>query len=270
MDTDYAKIGDKDGGRYTEFEHSLFVLATVMSTPDADRAIVDAGLKSYSGEKGPPWVHGREDIELTNISDEHGKLEDRAEGEAPEARRKGLAHPGALRPDRQSARLVCRRAGRPRRGAVADQRARGEYLRREGAGQCEPTSQRREGDMNDMVDDGKRGFLKQAALFGAASGAVGTAMAPARRSRKCWRPACARTRCWRNAARRACCASATRRPGPWFYKDAKTGELERHLQGRGRAAGEGNPGQGRLEGSHFRELRRSRCAAATTTCSARR
>jgi len=45
-----------------------------MSVPTADRAIVDAGLKSYSGEKGPPWVHGREDIEVVGVSDEHGKL----------------------------------------------------------------------------------------------------------------------------------------------------------------------------------------------------
>ena len=74
MDTDYAKIGNKDGGLYTAFEHSLFVLASVISTPTAERAIVDAGLKSYSAEKGPPWVHGREDVELTNVSDEHGKL----------------------------------------------------------------------------------------------------------------------------------------------------------------------------------------------------
>lgn len=75
MDTDYARIGGSDGGRYTEFEHSLFVLATVMSVPSADRAIVDAGLKSYSGEKGPPWVHGRDGLEVTGVSDEHGKLQ---------------------------------------------------------------------------------------------------------------------------------------------------------------------------------------------------
>ena len=50
------------------------MLASVISTPAADRAIVDAGLKSYSGEKGPPWVHGLEDVQLTNMSDEHGKL----------------------------------------------------------------------------------------------------------------------------------------------------------------------------------------------------
>src|SRR5436190_79101 len=76
MDTDYARIGNgNSGGRYTDFAHSLFVLATVISVPAPERAIVDAGLKSYSGERGPPWVHGREDIEVTGVSDEHGRLQ---------------------------------------------------------------------------------------------------------------------------------------------------------------------------------------------------
>jgi D-serine deaminase-like pyridoxal phosphate-dependent protein len=74
MDTEYARIGDRGGGRYAEFEHSLFVLASVMSVPARDRAIVDAGLKSYSAEKGLPWVHGRDGLEVTGVSDEHGKL----------------------------------------------------------------------------------------------------------------------------------------------------------------------------------------------------
>lgn len=75
MDTEYARIGGKDGSaRYTEFRHSLFVLSTVMSVPAADRAIVDAGLKSYSAERGPPWVHGRDDLEVVGISDEHGNV----------------------------------------------------------------------------------------------------------------------------------------------------------------------------------------------------
>ena len=81
MDTEYARIGNKDGGLYTAFEHSLFVLATVISVPADGRAIVDAGLKSYSGEKGPPWVHGLKDVEVTNISDEHGKLKIGAQAE---------------------------------------------------------------------------------------------------------------------------------------------------------------------------------------------
>jgi len=74
MDTDYARIGDADGGHYTDFRHSLFVLATVMSVPANDVAVVDAGLKSYSGEKGPPWVHGKTGVTLVGMSDEHGKL----------------------------------------------------------------------------------------------------------------------------------------------------------------------------------------------------
>jgi D-serine deaminase-like pyridoxal phosphate-dependent protein len=75
MDTEYARIGGSNGPRYTEFRHSLFVLATVMSTATPGRAIVDAGLKSYSGEKGLPWVDGLEDVTCTGMSDEHGKLE---------------------------------------------------------------------------------------------------------------------------------------------------------------------------------------------------
>jgi len=74
MDTEYARIGGERGERYDEFAHSLFVLATVMSTPAADRAIVDAGLKSYSAEKGFPWVHGRPGLEVTGVSDEHGRI----------------------------------------------------------------------------------------------------------------------------------------------------------------------------------------------------
>ncbi len=74
MDVDYARIGGTDGPRYTEFEHSLFVLTTVISTPLADHAVVDAGLKSYSAEKGLPWVFDRADVEAVGVSDEHGKL----------------------------------------------------------------------------------------------------------------------------------------------------------------------------------------------------
>jgi len=75
MDTDYASIGDEHGAnRYTEFEHSLFVLATIMSAPTDDRVVVDAGLKSYSMEKGPPWVHGRAGLEPYGVSDEHARV----------------------------------------------------------------------------------------------------------------------------------------------------------------------------------------------------
>lgn len=75
MDMDYAGIAGSDGKPYAEFEHSLFVLAGVMSVSGAGWAVVDAGLKSYSGEKGFPRVHGRPGMAVVGISDEHGKIE---------------------------------------------------------------------------------------------------------------------------------------------------------------------------------------------------
>jgi 3-hydroxy-D-aspartate aldolase len=74
MDSEYARIRDQSGEFYRDFEHSLFVLASVISTPSVHRTIVDAGLKSLSGERGPPSVHGRSGLECSSLSDEHGKL----------------------------------------------------------------------------------------------------------------------------------------------------------------------------------------------------
>ena len=47
-----AEYGDCD----VEFEHSLFLLAQVMSAPRAGVAIVDAGLKAFTVERGLPRV----------------------------------------------------------------------------------------------------------------------------------------------------------------------------------------------------------------------
>jgi len=74
MDLDYAAISGSDGRPYAEFEHSLFVLSAVISFAGAGWCVVDAGLKSYSGEKGPPRVHGREGYKFLGMSDEHGKI----------------------------------------------------------------------------------------------------------------------------------------------------------------------------------------------------
>ncbi len=78
MDGEYAGLEGEDGRPYAEFEHSLFVLAGVMSVSGADWAVVDAGLKSYSTEKGAPQVFGRPDLPVTGVSDEHGKIEFRS------------------------------------------------------------------------------------------------------------------------------------------------------------------------------------------------
>jgi D-serine deaminase-like pyridoxal phosphate-dependent protein len=75
MDADYARNKNADGDRFDEFEHSLFVLATVMSMPEATRAVVDAGLKSMSFDSGMPEVVGSESMRYAGPSDEHGNLD---------------------------------------------------------------------------------------------------------------------------------------------------------------------------------------------------
>ncbi len=74
MDADYGRDLAEDGGPYRDFEHSLFVYATVMSRPAKDRAVLDAGLKALSVDSGMPLVHAMPDVEYHRASDEHGTL----------------------------------------------------------------------------------------------------------------------------------------------------------------------------------------------------
>ncbi|MCJ7830783.1 MAG: DSD1 family PLP-dependent enzyme [Desulfobacterales bacterium] len=74
MDADYAKNLDHEGRPVSEFRHSLFVYATVMSRPTADRAMVDAGIKALAVDSGMPRVAGVKGVEYVRASDEHGKL----------------------------------------------------------------------------------------------------------------------------------------------------------------------------------------------------
>jgi D-serine deaminase-like pyridoxal phosphate-dependent protein len=53
------------------FEPALFCVATVISRPSPTTAIVNAGLKAMSFEKGPP-VPVRAGMQITKLSDEHG------------------------------------------------------------------------------------------------------------------------------------------------------------------------------------------------------
>ena len=73
MDRDYAD--NRYGPADVVFEHALFVRTTVMSRPDATRAIVDAGLKASSVDSGMPRVWQRDDLEYVKASDEHGVIE---------------------------------------------------------------------------------------------------------------------------------------------------------------------------------------------------
>ena len=74
MDADYARNKRADGGPYDTFEHALFVYATVMSMTQSDRAVVDAGLKSFTFESGPPEPVGFAGALYERASDEHGNL----------------------------------------------------------------------------------------------------------------------------------------------------------------------------------------------------
>jgi D-serine deaminase-like pyridoxal phosphate-dependent protein len=65
------------------FEQSLFVVATVMSTPVRERAVVDAGLKAFAFDSGPPVVYGARGLTYTRGSDEHGVITVGAEARPP-------------------------------------------------------------------------------------------------------------------------------------------------------------------------------------------
>ena len=74
MDADYARNLDEGGKPGGEFEHSLFVWATVMSHPVKDRAVVDVGLKAVATDCGMPLLDGIVNVTYERASDEHGIL----------------------------------------------------------------------------------------------------------------------------------------------------------------------------------------------------
>jgi D-serine deaminase-like pyridoxal phosphate-dependent protein len=73
MDWDYAR--NEWAPPLPRFEHSLFVLAGVMSRPGPNVAVVDAGLKASSVDSGMPGVWERPGLSYTHASDEHGWVE---------------------------------------------------------------------------------------------------------------------------------------------------------------------------------------------------
>jgi D-serine deaminase-like pyridoxal phosphate-dependent protein len=56
------------------FEHALLVLAGVVSRPTPERAVIDAGRKCVHGDLHKPLVVGRDDIEVSRLTAEHGDL----------------------------------------------------------------------------------------------------------------------------------------------------------------------------------------------------
>jgi D-serine deaminase-like pyridoxal phosphate-dependent protein len=72
MDADYGRNALAPDEH--AFEQSLYVVATVMSAPVRERAVVDAGLKALAFDSGLPVVHALRGVEYAKASDEHGVL----------------------------------------------------------------------------------------------------------------------------------------------------------------------------------------------------
>jgi D-serine deaminase-like pyridoxal phosphate-dependent protein len=96
MDVDYGR--NEWPAPLPRFRNSLFVLATVMSRPTPDRAIVDAGLKASSVDSGMPEVWQRPGLAYRGASDEHGRIEIAAGAAAPQLGEKLLLVPGHCDP----------------------------------------------------------------------------------------------------------------------------------------------------------------------------
>ncbi len=96
MDADYAR--NEWAPTMPRFEHSLFVLATVMSRPNPALAVVDAGLKASSVDSGMPGVWQRPGLAYTHASDEHGWVEIGPDAASPALGEKLLLVPGHCDP----------------------------------------------------------------------------------------------------------------------------------------------------------------------------
>jgi D-serine deaminase-like pyridoxal phosphate-dependent protein len=75
MDADYGRNLGDDGQPVHEFRQSLFILASVMSHPAPQRAVVDVGLKAHSVDSGMPGVVDVAGATYTKASDEHGVIQ---------------------------------------------------------------------------------------------------------------------------------------------------------------------------------------------------
>jgi len=68
MDTEYANT-------CKDFERAVTVLGTVISKTEGERVVVDAGLKSISGEHGMPVVKTHDGLRLRKLNAEHGIID---------------------------------------------------------------------------------------------------------------------------------------------------------------------------------------------------
>ncbi len=98
MDADYARNHSEGGGPFDMFEHALFVLTGVMSRPEANKAVVDAGHKAASIDSGMPEPFSMTGMRYERPSDEHGVLFIEGSNKPPELGEKVLLVPGHCDP----------------------------------------------------------------------------------------------------------------------------------------------------------------------------
>ena len=98
MDADYARNKRADGSLFDDYEHALFICATVMSMPAPERAVVDAGLKTFSVDSGMPLAWQLRGALYHRPSDEHGILDLTTCTERPKRGDKVLLVPGHCDP----------------------------------------------------------------------------------------------------------------------------------------------------------------------------
>jgi D-serine deaminase-like pyridoxal phosphate-dependent protein len=98
MDADYAANLAEDGRPVRQFQHALFVLATVMSAARPGVAVVDAGHKAVAIDSGLPLVWQRPGVSYVGASDEHGKLAVAEQAVAPRLGEKLRLVPGHCDP----------------------------------------------------------------------------------------------------------------------------------------------------------------------------
>ncbi len=71
----YATMDARYAGIVPEFRPALTLLSTVISRPERERVITDAGMKSVTPEFGMPPVAHPEGLEVAKLSEEHGILD---------------------------------------------------------------------------------------------------------------------------------------------------------------------------------------------------
>jgi D-serine deaminase-like pyridoxal phosphate-dependent protein len=98
MDADYGRNKRADGSFFADYEHALFVYATVMSQPVPERAVVDAGLKAFAVDSGLPVPWQLPGAVYHRPSDEHGIVDLTNAAARPKRGDKVLLVPGHCDP----------------------------------------------------------------------------------------------------------------------------------------------------------------------------